>query len=50
VARAVVEAATAADPQLRYLPDSYARLLHFLREALPAHWLHSALRWYFRLN
>jgi NAD(P)-dependent dehydrogenase (short-subunit alcohol dehydrogenase family) len=50
VARAVVQAATAADPQPRYLPDSYARLLHVTRGVLPSGWFDRFFRWYFRLS
>lgn len=50
VARVVVEAATAAHPDLRYFPDSFARLMHFARGVLPSGWFDFALRTYFRLD
>ncbi len=50
VARTVVEAATAADPRHRYLPDSYARLVHLVRGVLPPGWFDYAFRWYFGLD
>jgi NAD(P)-dependent dehydrogenase (short-subunit alcohol dehydrogenase family) len=49
VARVVVEAAIAANPQSRYLPDSYARLMHFVRGILPSDCFDFAFRRYFRL-
>ena len=50
VARTVLEAATVAHPQHRYLPDSYARLLHLVRGVLPSGWFDYAFRWYFGLD
>ncbi len=49
VARAVLKAATAADPDARYLPDSTARLINVVRAVLPAGWFDFGLRRYFRL-
>jgi NAD(P)-dependent dehydrogenase (short-subunit alcohol dehydrogenase family) len=50
VARVVVEAATAAHPDIRYLPDTFARLVHFVRAVLPSSCFDFALRRYFRLD
>jgi len=50
VARVVVEAATAAHPESRYLPDSFARLMHTVRGVLPSGCFDWALRRYFRLD
>jgi NAD(P)-dependent dehydrogenase (short-subunit alcohol dehydrogenase family) len=50
VARVVVEAATAAHPDVRYFPDAFARLMHFARGVLPSTCFDFALRTYFRLD
>ena len=50
VARVVVEAATAARPQPRYLPDTYARLMHFARQVLPSGCFDFAFRRYVGLD
>jgi NAD(P)-dependent dehydrogenase (short-subunit alcohol dehydrogenase family) len=44
VARTVVEAATAAKPQLHYLPDSTAQTLSLFRAVLPSSWFDYAFR------
>lgn len=49
VARAVVKAATTADPNMRYLPDNTARLANVVRAVLPSNCFDFALRKYFRL-
>jgi NAD(P)-dependent dehydrogenase (short-subunit alcohol dehydrogenase family) len=50
VARVVVDAATCREPDLRYLPDSTARLLQTFRSVLPSGLFDFALRKFFQLD
>lgn len=50
VARVVVEAATAASPKSRYLPDGFARVMNLARGILPSNVFDYAIRSYFGLD
>ena len=50
VARVVVEAATADNPQSRYLPDGFARVMNLARGILPSNVFDFAMRSYFGLD
>ncbi len=50
VARVVVEAATADNPQSRYLPDGFARVMNLARGILPSNMFDFAMRSYFGLD
>ncbi len=49
VARAVLDAVTAADPETRYLPGNSARLMNLARTMLPSSWFDFGLQTYLRL-
>jgi NAD(P)-dependent dehydrogenase (short-subunit alcohol dehydrogenase family) len=50
VARAVVEAVTVPRPELRYLPDNFARLIGLARTLVPSAFFDMGVRSYFRLD